>query len=244
MSALEQWRSWRDRRWATVSAPFGVASLERTEWLQPGRANEVPGVPGTWTIDGDEIVGTTPEATVRLSPGQEKEIGSKLVRAFARDGSLALRILSPSSPHLVSLTGIDAFDYDDAWVIEGQLSPAEPDRFVDITAVDGAVSSARLAGTIALETPTGPTTLTVTESRSGGLSAVVADATAESGTYRFRFLEVGTPDESGRVRVDFNRTFLPPCAFSPEYVCPMPLPGNRWGIELRAGERNVTRADG
>ena len=105
------------------------------------------------------------------------------------------------------------------------------------------MSRSRFAGTIALPTPVGTTQLTVTYGATGGLNAVLGDATNGTETYRFRFLEIG-PVEDGLVTIDFNRAHLPPCAFSPEYVCPLPLSGNRWSVPVRAGERAVRRHHG
>ena len=44
------------------------------------------------------------------------------------------------------------------------------------------------------------------------------------------------------VVVDFNRAYLPPCAFSDFYVCPLPPAGNRLSTPIRAGEKNVILA--
>ena len=46
-------------------------------------------------------------------------------------------------------------------------------------------------------------------------------------------------DADGHVVVDFNRAYLPPCAFSDFYVCPLPPAGNRLDRPIRAGEKKV-----
>ncbi|MFP3821779.1 DUF1684 domain-containing protein, partial [Bacillus sp. SIMBA_008] len=84
-----------------------------------------------------------------------------------------------------------------------------------------------------------PHTLTVTRSSQGTLSAVFADGTNGLETYRFRFLPVEEPADDGSAIIDFNRAYLPPCAFSDQFVCPLPLPGNRYSTPIRAGERVV-----
>jgi len=75
-----------------------------------------------------------------------------------------------------------------------------------------------------------------------GLSAVIADATAQDGAYRFRFLPIDLPASDGTVTVDFTRAYLPPCAFSDEYVCPLPPAQNRFDFAIPAGERRAVRA--
>lgn len=248
---------WRRRRIEAATAPFGTAALDRTEWLSP-EPRALGGLPGTWRVADGAVVadGATPDgAVLRLDPGQDAEIAGVRVRAFDRRGS-AVRVFDPASPHRTSIVAIDAYDDDPAWRLTGRFRPAAGDRHVDVVAVDGVVSSARLAGEIDFDTPEGPATLTVTSTAGGGYAAVLGDATNGEETYRFRFVDLGdgpAPDGSAgsggsggsggeTFEVDFNRLHLPPCAFSPEYVCPTPLPGNRWEIPVRAGERNVIRS--
>ncbi|MBT2894349.1 DUF1684 domain-containing protein, partial [Streptomyces sp. McG2] len=62
---------------------------------------------------------------------------------------------------------------------------------------------------------------------------------AAEGGYRFRFLRTPAPGAGGSVAVDLNRAELPPCAFSPYFLCPFPPPGNTLAVPVRAGERNL-----
>ena len=57
--------------------------------------------------------------------------------------------------------------------------------------------------------------------------------TMPGGTY---FLYTPAPAD-GRVVVDFNRAYNPPCVFSPFTTCPLPWPENRLPIRVEAGER-------
>ena len=73
----------------------------------------------------------------------------------------------------------------------------------------------------------------------GGLWIVFADpSTAQSKPF-FRFLDTPTVAEDGEVLLDFNRAYLPPCAFADHYVCPVPPPGNTLEAPVRAGEMAV-----
>ena len=235
------WEDWRRERTAAATAPFGTAALDRTEWLSP-EPRALTGLPGTWRVEAGAVVAdgaTVGGATLVLAPGQDAEVAGVRVRAFDRRGS-AVRVFDPASAYRTSIVAIDAYDDDPAWRLTGRFRPASAAAEVDVVAVDGVVSPARLAGEIDFETPEGPATLTVTSTAGGGYSAVLGDATNGDETYRFRFVDLGRP-EGDAFTVDFNRLHLPPCAFSPEYVCPTPLPGNRWTIPVRAGERNVIR---
>ena len=69
-------------------------------------------------------------------------------------------------------------------------------------------------------------------------SATAADATAQA--------TAPAPDArlTGTVTLDFNRAYLPPCAFSYHFNCPMPPAQNRLTIPVTAGEKNVLAHDG
>lgn len=236
---VEAWQVWRAARDAAVVQPHGVASLDRTIWLD-STWRDADGLPGLWRLADDVVEGEIDGVTVQIAAGEDAELGALLLRNFARQGSNSLRVFDPASSNRTTIEAIEAYPYDAEWVVTGRLTPPAEETHVDVTAVDGVVSRARLAGTITLPTPEGEIDLTVTQGAGGRLSAVLADATNGVESYRFRFLEVGEPQD-GQVTVDFNRAYLPPCAFSAEYVCPLPLPTNRWSVPVRAGERIVRR---
>ncbi len=74
---------------------------------------------------------------------------------------------------------------------------------------------------------------------SGELFVVFADATNGGETYGGgRFLYAGPPDDERRLVVDFNKAYNPPCVFTPYATCPLPPPGNRLALAVRAGEKS------
>jgi uncharacterized protein (DUF1684 family) len=253
------WASWHEARERGTASPFGLASLVATHWLSSA-PQQFEGVFGTWRSGLDGIIGDGPEldgltvlqggrpvrvisgTSVTLTSGQDIEWGDRRLRYFERDGALALRILDPEAPTRARLRGIDVFEASPEWVVEGSFSPAAPDSRLEITAIDGHISDDTPAGTVALAFPDGLETLTVVHER-GALHAVFADGTSGTETYRFRFLDMPSPDEDGHVLVDFNRAYLPPCVFSDFYVCPLPPAGNRLARPIRAGEKNVLIED-
>jgi uncharacterized protein (DUF1684 family) len=42
----------------------------------------------------------------------------------------------------------------------------------------------------------------------------------------------------GKVVLDFNKAYTPPCAFTPHATCPLPPESNRVSAKIEAGERN------
>ena len=67
-----------------------------------------------------------------------------------------------------------------------------------------------------------------------------ADATTGEETYgggRFLYADL-LP--GGRVVLDFNRAYNPPCAFNPWTTCPLPPESNKLRVPIRAGEKTYT----
>ncbi len=236
----------RDARWRVVTAEHGVASLLHTHWLDD-EFRAYAGAPGRWARRDGRAVGRdlaqdagADSAEVALAPGQDAIVGRLRLRAIDRDGALALRVFDPDAPGRVGLRGILSFPRTDRWVIPGRFVPAATGERRLVRTVDGYEREEPAVGIIALEIDGKPVRLTV----SGGLdgfSAVIADGTSDHDAYRFRFLPVDRPDADGRVIVDFNRAYLPPCAFSDQYVCPLPPAGNRLAVRIEAGERIADR---
>lgn len=241
MSFESEWRDWHQSRERYAGAEYGPAALESTNWLITEPA-AVDGVPGLWALTGDGGVrGTelgTEGSSVSLPAGGAIRLGRRELRVFERRGTTALRVLDPRRPERERFTAIDAYPPRERWRLPAVFE-ATPDERITITAVDGAEHESAVAGRLHFELDGTPLSLTVTRSAQGSLSAVFGDGTNGVETYRFRFLAVEEPARGGSAVVDFNRAYLPPCAFSDQFICPLPPAGNRYSAPIRAGERAV-----
>ena len=66
---------------------------------------------------------------------------------------------------------------------------------------------------------------------------IFADRTSGKETYGSgRFLYADMPKE-GKVVIDFNKAYNPPCAFTPYATCPLAPPENRLALPVTAGEK-------
>jgi len=231
-------------RWAAVSAPHGTAALRHTHWLD-AEPRAYDGAPGLWRGEGGRVVGTGLPGTVSdvtLSAGEHLDVGALRLKAINRGGAPALRVFDPEAPGRTSLRGILSFPHDDAWAIAGVFHPAAEGQSIVIESVDGYEREEPAVGTISLEVDGDAVDLTVWGDLDDELEAVIADGTSNVDAYRFRFLPIDVPGADGGVTVDFNRAYLPPCAFSDHYVCPLPPLNNRLAARVEAGERIADRA--
>ena len=72
-----------------------------------------------------------------------------------------------------------------------------------------------------------------------GYFLVIADETTGLETYGAGRFMYAAADSTGRVILDFNRAYNPPCAFSPFATCPMPPRENMLPVAIEAGEKTV-----
>lgn len=64
------------------------------------------------------------------------------------------------------------------------------------------------------------------------------DRTSGKTTYPAgRFIDA-VPPKDGKIVVDFNKSYNPPCAFTKYATCPLPVANNRLKVEIPAGELN------
>lgn len=230
-AARSRWDAWRTARERTVAAPLGPLTLVETTWLPGGARPDLDalraGAASTVTVtalERTDVDTGEPEHGYRLWDAESDE-----VRAFA---------------------GIEAFEYDPAWVVTARFEPVADDRLVPYEHLrDGAGVTRDLVvpGDIVA-------TIDGREHRLAGfadgdsLIVVFADPTNGSddpalttyGTGRFLVVRRSA---DGSVVLDFNRAYIPPCGFSDWFNCPLPPRQNRLAVPVTAGERSVRRTD-
>lgn len=212
---------WVQQRETAVWAPHGTASLAATCWLDDtDRAFE--GLPGRWRADGSVVRGSGLPGQQMLEPGAEARLGELLLRVEVREDALLLRVFDPSAAGRKGISTIVRAPYEPSGVRTGMYSPTSDHHGIVVLEVDGRAHE-----------------LEVAREPDGTLFAAFSDSTSGEESYLFRFLRLPTPDASGRVEVDLNRAYLPPCAFSEHYLCVFPSPRNRWSVPVRAGELRV-----
>nr|WP_200941817.1 DUF1684 domain-containing protein [Angustibacter sp. Root456] len=253
LDARSAWERWCESRDSAVRSGWGPLALTGTHWFDD--ALELDGLPGRWqVVDGSVtltasagdglVVDDQPlDGTVRVHSDMEA-VGTSVTAGDARlllidrEGAFAVRVYDPNSPALQAFQGIEQFPFDERWVHEATFTPYDVDRVVRIPHVDGVERGYPIGGEIAFALDGGAVRLAVeVEPETGQMQAVLSDATSGVSTYRFRFLDLDTPDGDGRVVADLNRLRLPPCAFSDHFVCPFPPPSNQLELALEAGEK-------
>jgi uncharacterized protein (DUF1684 family) len=101
----------------------------------------------------------------------------------------------------------------------------------------GDVETSRSPGFAVFEHNADPVTLVASSGDEDGLSFAFRDATTGQGTYPAgRYLDA-LPPQQGKVVLDFNFAYNPPCAFTAFATCSLPPAENHLRIPVTAGER-------
>ena len=145
-----------------------------------------------------------------------------------REGRKALRVKDAEAASRKHFLGIDYFPIDPSWRIVADWVPFDPPHDLQIGSVIGTIDTVKVPGK-AVFTRDGHTfeLLPYQEEPGGELFFVLADRTSGHETYgAARFLYAALP-QNGKVVLDFNRAYNPPCAFTPYATCPLPPRENR-----------------
>ena len=195
------------------------------------------------TVDGkavtdaalvDDLHAGTDAAPTRVA------FGSASFYVIDRDGRKGLRVKDTQAPTRQHFLGIDAFPIDPSWRIEATWVPAQPGETLEMGSVIGTIDKYPVPGKLeftrdgrhfeilpVIEVP-GDTQYFI----------VFADRTSGKETYgAARFLYIDPPKD-GKVVLDFNKAYNPPCAFTPFATCPLAPPENRLDLRVTAGEKN------
>jgi uncharacterized protein (DUF1684 family) len=222
------WLQWRLRRQADLTAERGDLALIRAGWSAPGEGARI-----------EELRATLPPtAVIDLRERIDAETG------LPQHGYV---VWDAQSDRRRSYRGTSAFPYDPGWRRTAELSPAGGSRVVPVLRRRG--DTHPMAASYDLITSIGGRRYALTAFDDGESLLVVfvdptdrADDAAEATHPGGRFLDVPLPatgrrDAGATVILDFNRAYLPPCAYSDEYNCPLAPAGNRLLSPVRAGER-------
>ena len=154
-------------------------------------------------------------------------------------GKKGLRIKDSAAKTRSGFLGIDYFPIDPSWRIEAKWVAFDPPHILEIPNVIGTIDKMPVPGKAVFEHD-GKTfeLLPVLETEDAEeLFYMIADKTSGKETYgAARFIYSAMPKD-GKVVIDFNKAYNPPCAFTPFATCPLAPPENRLGVAVKAGEK-------
>lgn len=266
--------TWRQERLAGLTQPYGWLSLVGLDWLEEGdntlgseagnavvlpssvaphlgvlrlrdgkvelelRAGETVRVGGE-PFEGGELIPDSGDAVTVV------EVGSVRFHIIERQGRFAVRIKDSAADTVTRFQGLDYYDASLRWRAVATVLPYDPPKQIAVPNVLGAAVNEASPAALELYLDGSIHRLDTLPGSDGGFFLVFGDTTNGDGTYGGgRFLYTEAPDENGRVVVDFNRAYNPPCAFTPYATCPLAPPQNQLPLAIEAGEKSYAGGHG
>lgn len=169
--------------------------------------------------------------------------GKGVATVIERSGRLALRVRHADAPSRTGFAGLDYWPADPAWRVQARFVPHPPGTAIAIANIIGGVEQVPNPGALEFERDGRTFRIEALDEGEGTLFLVFADRTNGRGSYGAgRFLYAPMPDARGRVVLDFNQSYNPPCAFTAFATCPLPPPENRLDLAVAAGEKAYRKA--
>ena len=266
---IKEIESWDVKRLESVKSNTGWVNLAGLFWLNEGKnrfgsasSNELvftkegfPLLLGTFELNGDKVKWTTAsdnEVWYKKSQVGEMEVfnvdsmsspslsySTYRWSIIKREDKIGVRFRDLNNPALAALTHINRFDVNPKWKINAYLEPSTYST-VAITNVLGQTYQQASPGKIVFEVDGKTYKLDAVEETAELLQVIFGDETNGIESYPSgRFLYVARPGADGKVLIDFNKAFNPPCAFSLFATCPLPPKQNILPIRVEAGEKTI-----
>lgn len=218
---------------ASAPAKLGTATLaggEVTFTLEPGAIAVV----GTSDRNKNAVLRDD-----RSEQPTKVAFGTTSFYVIDRDGKKGLRVKDTEAPTRKNFLGLDYFEIAEKWRVEAKWEAFDPPKTLDVPTVLGTVEKYKVPGKAVFERG-GKTyeVLPVLETADAKeLFLIFADKTTGKETYGAgRFLYAAMP-ANGKIVLDFNKAYNPPCAFTPYATCPLAPPENRMNLRIDAGEK-------
>ncbi len=209
-----------------------IQGVDSTLSLRAGSGAFPPDTLGDPLVDEATLGGVGPGQSTVLRHGPWNWI---LVR---RGDEYALRVRNNRSPVYSAFNGIDRYPISTRWRLTARWVPHE--KTVVVPNVLGTASEQASPAYVEFWIDGERHTLDVTgDPAEERFMMVFADQTSGDGTYGGgRYVWFDAPDELGRVVLDFNIAYNPPCVWTDFATCPLPTPGNRLAVRVEAGEKD------
>ncbi|MEJ2013063.1 MAG: DUF1684 domain-containing protein [Anaerolineales bacterium] len=262
--SLSAYRQMMDEALRTHDSWLALAGLF---WLKPGvntigsgeasqvqlPAEHAPSKLGILELDGDHVfMRIQPPHSVKidgrdvsqaeLEPDTSESptivhLGPLTWVAIERGDRLGIRLWDNSRPEMHAVPGRSWFAEDSQYRVTAGFSAQDGNRELRIESTIGDVELVRAAGKLTFELEGEALSLQAMGDPDSGLWILFKDLTNGESTYApGRYLTTG-PVDGGRVELDFNRAYNPPCAFTAYATCPLPPIENHLPVRIEAGEK-------
>lgn len=217
---------------------IGVLTLDNSGELsfvpENGAGITIDGQPakGRVTLVSDADAGKAGPTVVGFNKGDAS------FTVIKRGDRYALRVRDAMAPTRTGFEPIPYFDIDPAFRFKARFTPHPPGSKIDIVNIISVVEPMDNPGTLTFEKDGKSFTMEAIDEGDHRLFFTFSDRTSGHESYAAaRYLYAAYPGPDGTTILDFNKTYDPPCTFTPYATCPLPPAQNRLDLAIRAGEK-------
>jgi len=261
---IEKWRQERETRlksetgWLTVAGLYWLKEGANRFGSDPAcdvvLPKAAPAVAGDFVVKGDSIVvkvqnGATVTSAgaaiteMEMKPDSQGEptvlaLGDLSMFVIQRGGKYAIRLRDKNSTMRRDFTALKWYPIKPEYKVTAKYTEYVPTKQIPVPNILGQTENLPSPGYVSF----------VLNGKKYKLDPVLEDKDAKEFFFIFkdgtsgettytpgRFLYAAFPVE-GKVVLDFNKAYNPPCAFTPYATCPLPPPQNKMAGRIEAGE--------
>jgi len=255
---------WRKQKEESLRGEHGWLALEGLNWLNHGK-NTFGTAPDNQVVisNGDLFCGVFEllEKQVYLYPipstnltvaGQAAtkmelladvsgnptiiSLGCLDMMVIQRGDLFGVRVWNKCRPERINFPERRWYPIRPEFITVAGFSPQEEREVLQLPAVSGLEQELPVAGILNFLLDGRSNSLIALDEGDGSLFVIFKDLTSQDSTYpagRYLYPEVVS---GGKVELDFNRAYNPPCAFTEYATCPLPPRQNHLPVRIEAGE--------
>ncbi len=268
-SYIESIEQWQHNRLEGLKAKDGWLNLAGIYWLKEGEqsfgshpSNDIvfpdKAAPFIGTIslkDKMAHIKVNDEAALYYKNEQVKELelsydssgtpsyithGDLAWYIMKRHHSLAIRLRDYKNPAIEALDSIPSFPIDPDYLVEATLHPFDEPRTITVnTPFQDYTQDYQCPGELTFKL-NGKKLKLLPFTSGEGYFIILSDETSAMETYGGGRFMYAYPDSTGKILLDFNKAYNPPCAVTAFAACPMPPRENHLPAKIEAGEKSIT----
>ena len=259
--------AWHEKRIKNLTAEDGWLSLVGLHWLEAGKNTagsaednalqfpaNAPAKLGVFSLEGGKVSFTPAQGVTATKAGKpftggvltddEKgapdiiQIGTLNFHAIKRGDKYGVRVRDPEAKARKAFHGIPRYPVAAKYKVEARWEAAKAPKKIAVPTVMGTVEESTSFGAVVFQLDGKEYRLwPVQERPEDRLFLIFADPTNKTTTYGAGRFLYADPPKDGKVTLDFNKSYNPPCAFSAYATCPLPPKENRLQVAIEAGEK-------
>ncbi len=265
---IESIERWQNERLEGLKDKDGWLNLAGIYWLEEGiqtfgsdSSNDIifpakaPAFIGTLSVENETVhleVNDDAELNYKNELAQELDLtyessgdpsyithGDFAWYIMRRHTTMAIRLRDYKNPAIDAMDHIPSYPIDLDYVVEAELHPFDETKIMTVnTPFEGYTQDYDCPGELHFKIK-GKEFKLFPFTSGDGYFLIIADETSGIETYGAGRFMYASPDSTGRVILDFNKAYNPPCALTAFAACPMPPLENYLVVKIEAGEKLV-----